>query len=93
MIIIISVTWSHIMAEQTLGSMCGLGLGRAGVMETIREESCVFVLFVPAAAVVQEQGDGVQAVVQLGVVVEAALPLQLHSLLQQSLQAARRQHH
>lgn len=52
---------------------------------------CMWVL--PAAGVVQQQGHRIQSSVQLSVVVEAALPLQLHCLFQQSLQAARRQHH
>lgn len=47
----------------------------------------------PAAGVVQQQRHRVQSTVQFGVVVEAALPLQLNCLLQKSLQAARRQHH
>ena len=48
---------------------------------------------VPAADVVQEQGHGAQAAVQLGVVVEAALPLQLHRLAEEGLQPPRGQHH
>lgn len=56
---------------------------------------CVVVVagLLPAAGVVLQQGHRVQSAVQLGVVVEAALPLQLHGLFQQSLQASRRQHH
>lgn len=47
----------------------------------------------PVAGVVEEQGHRVQSAVQLGVVVETTFPLQLHRLFEQSLQAARRQHH
>lgn len=47
----------------------------------------------PVAGVVEEQGYRVQSAVQLGVVVETPFPLQLHRLFEQSLQAARGQHH
>lgn len=47
----------------------------------------------PAADVIEEERDRVQATVQLGVVIEAAVPLQLHCLPQQRLQPPRRQHH
>lgn len=47
----------------------------------------------PAADVIEEEGDRVQVVVQLCVVIEAAVPLQLHRLPQQGLQPPRGQHH
>lgn len=47
----------------------------------------------PAADVIEEERDRVQVIVQLCVVIEAAVPLQLHRLPQQGLQPPRRQHH
>lgn len=45
----------------------------------------------PAADVIEEERDGVK--VQLDVVIEAAVPLQLHCLPQQGLQPPWGQHH
>ncbi|TNN61589.1 hypothetical protein EYF80_028201 [Liparis tanakae] len=47
----------------------------------------------PAADVIEEEGDRVQITVQLGVVIEAAVPLQLHGLPQEGLHPPRGQHH
>lgn len=47
----------------------------------------------PAADVIEEERDRVQVTVQLCVVIEAAVPLQLHRLPQQGLQPPRGQHH
>lgn len=60
-----------------------------------RETTGVFhaVRHKPAADVIKEERDRVQVVVQLCVVIEAAVPLQLHRLPQQGLQAPRGQHH
>lgn len=46
----------------------------------------------PAADVIEEERHRVQVVVQLCVVIEAAVPLQLHRLPQQGLQPPRGQH-
>lgn len=47
----------------------------------------------PAADVIKEERDRVQVIVQLGVMIKAAVPLQLHCLPEQGVQSTRRQHH
>lgn len=47
----------------------------------------------PAADVIKEKRDRVQVIVQLGVMIETAVPLQLHCLPEKGVQTTRGQHH